>query len=64
MSAERTDTLRLVTDAEVAPSRENIAAIAAAGDLTTQLLCTAVLTLMDEVKELKRQVRDINYREQ
>lgn len=56
--------LRLVTDADVAPSRQNIAAIAAAGDLTTQLLCSAVLSLMDDVKELKRQVKDINHREQ
>lgn len=63
MNAERTGTLRIVTDAEVAPSRENIAAIAAGGDLSTQLLCTAVITLMDEVKELKGKVKELAHRQ-
>lgn len=55
--------LRLITNADPSPSRENIAAIAVAGDLTTQLLCSAVVALMDEVKDLRRQIKDINHRE-
>lgn len=48
--------LHLVTDDE-----REIAANATNASLPEQLLCTAVLTLMNDVRELKRQVKELSH---